>query len=75
MRTKEKLDAYKISRLLSCAILVCLYLAGLGFMLFGSFSIGLMLWVSSTVGGMGALYVIKNREKAARKEAERDEEE
>ncbi len=57
-----------------CIVLVICYFAGLICMFVNQLGIGLALWALSTVGGMAALYHIRNAEEkeAAKKQAEDD---
>ena len=45
-----------------CIVLVALYAIGLVCMFLNAFGVGLALWVASTVGGMAALFHIRNKE-------------
>ncbi|MGN0803175.1 MAG: hypothetical protein ACI4MF_11320 [Candidatus Faecivicinus sp.] len=55
-----------------CIVLVVCYVSGLLCMFLNALEAGLALWVVSTVGGMVALFHIRNgEEKAAAKEAAR----
>ena len=45
-----------------CIVLVALYAVGLLCMFLNAFGVGLALWVASTVGGMAALFHIRNKE-------------
>lgn len=58
------------ARSILCIVLVALYVIGMACMLLNAFSIGLALWVVSTVGGIAVLYHIKDKERRAA-EAER----
>ena len=55
-------------------LLVAMYVAGLVAMLTSRVQLGLILWVVSTLGGIGLLYWIKTRDKnrKAQEEAARD---
>ena len=55
-------------------LLVAMYVAGLVAMLPSRVQLGLILWVVSTLGGIGLLYWIKTRDKnrKAQEEAARD---
>jgi len=65
---KGKMNAKTIA----CLVLTVMYFAGLVLMLCGNLQSGGLLWGISTVAGMGVLYYINKREKAAR-EAEEQE--
>lgn len=45
-----------------CIALVALYIVGLLCMFLNALGAGLALWVISTIGGIAALYHIRNRE-------------
>lgn len=69
------------ARSILCLVLVACYVVGMACMLLNAFSLGLILWVVSTVGGLAVLYHIKDRERRAaeaerlKKESERGEDE
>lgn len=54
-------------------ILVALYVAGLVCMFTNSFRTGLILWVVSTLGGIGLLYWIRTMEQRAEDARKREE--
>lgn len=58
-----------------CIALVVLYVAGLLCMFLNQLGAGIALWAISTVGGMAALYHIRNAEEkeAAKKEKDGDD--
>ena len=64
-------------RSITALMLVGLYIAGLALMLAGQVRLASILWVVSTVGGVGLLYwmntVTKRREEAAKAESEAKE--
>lgn len=67
---KNKVDLFKTLRVVLSLLLVGCYVAGLVAMIGFSFSIGVMLWVISTVGGIGLLYCIRTFERRAAEVAE-----
>ena len=64
-------------RSITALVLVGLYIVGLALMLAGQVRLASILWVVSTLGGVGLLYwmhtVTKRREKAAKAESEAKE--
>ncbi len=52
----------KQAKIIVGAVLVALYIAGLVLMFMRKTNTGLLLWVVSTLGGMGFLWFVKNRE-------------
>lgn len=48
-----------------CLVLVGLYIVGMIFMIALSFRVGVILWVISTMGGIGLLYWVRTLEKRA----------
>lgn len=60
-------------RNLLCIALVALYAVGLLCMFLDALNAGLALWVVSTIGGIAALYHIRNREEKEAFERDRNE--
>lgn len=60
-------------RTIICLVLTVMYALGLVLMLAKQMDLGLLLWGVSTVGGMGVLYYINKKEKAAKQAAEQEE--
>lgn len=60
-------------RTIVCLVLTVMYALGLVLMLAKQMDLGLLLWGVSTVGGMGVLYYINKKEKAAKQAAEQEE--
>lgn len=58
------------ARSILCLVLVAFYAVGMACMLLNAFSIGLIFWVVSTIGGLAMLYHIKDKERRVA-EAER----
>ena len=56
-------------RAVAALILVALYVAGLIAMLMSNVQLGVILWVISTLGGIGLLYWIKTVKKGAEEAA------
>jgi len=67
---KNKAELIKTLRVVLSLLLVGCYIAGLIAMIGFSFSMGVMLWVISTVGGIGLLYCIRTLERRAAEVAE-----
>ena len=61
-------------RAVVCLLLVALYILGLIAMMTFSFQIGLILWVVSTLGGLGLLYWVRTMEKRAEEAAKAEAE-
>lgn len=74
MENKQKPLWQKVRAVAGLGMIAC-YLAGLVVMLAGQFSLGMLLWVISTLGGIGILYYGRQMEKReeARRAAERGE--
>lgn len=67
---KNKTELLKTLRMVVSLVLIGLYFVGLIAMITFSFSLGLVLWVISTVGGIGLLYCVRTLEKRAAAVAE-----
>lgn len=67
---KNKSEFIKTIRVIVSLILIGCYFVGLIAMITFSFSAGLILWVISTVGGIGLLYCIRTLERRAAEAAE-----
>lgn len=69
---KQKGAARALRSVVSLA-LVAMYVVGLVAMLTSRVQLGLILWVVSTLGGIGLLYWIRTAEKNRRPEAEAEQ--
>lgn len=66
----NKADFIKTLRIILSLLLVGCYIIGLIAMIGFSFSLGVMLWVISTIGGIGLLYCIRALDRRATEAAE-----
>lgn len=62
---RNRAEIAKMARSVACLALVGCYIAGLIAMITFSFSTGLILWIISTLGGIGLLYWVRTMEKRA----------
>lgn len=63
--SQKKPESLRALRTALCFILVGLYIIGIIAMITFSFQFGLILWVISTLGGIGLLYWVRTMEKRA----------
>ena len=61
----KKPEFLRTMRTALCLVLVGLYFIGIIAMFTFSFQLGLILWVGSTLGGIGLLYWVRTLEKRA----------
>ena len=75
--SNKRTEKLRAMRTALCLVLVGLYFIGIIAMITFSFQLGLILWVVSTLGGIGLLYWVRTMEKraadAAKAEAKADE--
>ena len=63
--SNKRTEKLRAMRTALCLVLVGLYFIGIIAMITFSFQLGLILWVVSTLGGIGLLYWVRTMEKRA----------